>query len=129
MAAQQASLRRQQFLLGQQQLKLQQIQLQQQQRQQQQQQQQQGRQGHHQPYMHGSHTPITAHSPYFDSQNMLKDPRLINPQSDYDYTQLPGQYDFMGGGRDSFTSVAQKGKLMPSHTDSRLQNSIGVTIC
>lgn len=107
MAAQQANLRRQQYQLGQQQLKLQQIQLQQQR------QQQQSRQGPPQPshhYMHGSHTPITAHSPYFDSQHMLKDPRLVNPQSDYDYMQLPGQYDFMSA-RDSFASTAQKGKL------------------
>jgi len=41
---------------------------------------------------------------------MLKDPRLVNPQSDYDYMQLPGQYDFMSA-RDSFASTAQKGKL------------------
>ncbi|GJJ70192.1 pumilio RNA-binding family [Entomortierella parvispora] len=114
LAAQQANLRRQQYQLGQQQLKLQQIQLQQQR------QQQQNRSGQHQ-YMHGSHTPITAHSPYFDSQHMLKDPRLVNPQSDYDYMQLPGQYDFMGG-RDSFASAAQKDlhSMLISHDEASL---------
>ncbi|KAF8935476.1 mRNA binding protein puf3 [Haplosporangium gracile] len=81
LALQQANLRRQQFHLNQQQLKLQQIQLQQQR-----QQQQQFQQLHHP--LHGSHTPITAYSPYFDSQNVLKDPRMMNPQFGYDY--LPG---------------------------------------
>ncbi|KAF9326188.1 mRNA binding protein puf3, partial [Linnemannia elongata] len=81
LALQQANLRRQQFHLNQQQLKLQQIQLQQQR-----QQQQQFQQLQHP--LHGSHTPITAYSPYFDSQNVLKDPRMMNPQFGYDY--LPG---------------------------------------
>ncbi|KAG0333260.1 mRNA binding protein puf3 [Podila horticola] len=75
LAAQQAKLQRQQYELGQQQLKLQHLQLLQQQRQQQQM---------RQPF-HGSNTPLTAYSPYFDSQNMLKDPRQINPQFGYDY--------------------------------------------
>ncbi|KAG0378648.1 mRNA binding protein puf3 [Mortierella sp. AD032] len=82
LALQQANLRRQQFQLNQQQLKLQQIQLQQQR-----QQQQQFQQLHHP--LHGSHTPITAYSPYFDSQNVLKDPRMMNPQFGYDYLQDP----------------------------------------
>ncbi|KAF9576116.1 mRNA binding protein puf3 [Mortierella alpina] len=89
LALQQANLRRQQFHLSQQQLKLQQMQLQQQQQQYQQQHFQQLQ--HHQ--LHGSHTPVTAYSPYFDSQNMLKDPRVINPQFGYDFTSMPGQHE------------------------------------
>ncbi|KAK3827028.1 MAG: armadillo-type protein [Linnemannia gamsii] len=76
LAIQQANIRRQQYELNQQQLKLQQLQ---QQRFQQLQQKQ--------PY-HGSHTPVTAYSPYFDNNTMLKDPRQINPQYGYDYNLM-----------------------------------------
>ncbi|KAF8941922.1 mRNA binding protein puf3 [Haplosporangium gracile] len=76
LAIQQANIRRQQYELNQQQMKLQQLQ---QQRLQQLQQKQP---------LHGSHTPVTAYSPYFDSNTMLKDPRLINPQYGYDYNLM-----------------------------------------
>ncbi|KAG0320477.1 mRNA binding protein puf3 [Linnemannia gamsii] len=76
LAIQQANIRRQQYELNQQQLKLQQLQ---------QQRLQQLQQKHS---LHGSHTPVTAYSPYFDSNTMLKDPRLINPQYGYDYNLM-----------------------------------------
>ncbi|KAG0335425.1 Dihydroorotate dehydrogenase (quinone), mitochondrial [Podila humilis] len=75
LAAQQARLSQQQYELNQQQLRLQHLQLLQQQRQQQVQKQQS---------FQGSNTPLTAYSPYFDSQTMLKDPSQINPQFGYD---------------------------------------------
>ncbi|KAF9954995.1 mRNA binding protein puf3 [Mortierella alpina] len=84
LAIQQANIRRQQYELNQQQLKLQQMQ---QQRQQQQHQQLHHLQHKDQPF-HGSHTPLTAYSPYFDSQTMLKDPTLINPQYGIDYNLM-----------------------------------------
>ncbi|KAG0200303.1 mRNA binding protein puf3 [Mortierella sp. GBA30] len=100
LAIQQANIRRQQYELNQQQLKLQQLQ----------QQRQQQQQLHHlphkeQPY-HGSHTPLTAYSPYFDSQTMLKDPSLINPQYGIDYSLMthPG-------------FLAQKDQYAPAQKD------------
>ncbi|KAF9094198.1 mRNA binding protein puf3 [Mortierella sp. AD031] len=109
LAIQQANLRRQQFHLNQQQLKLQQIQLQQQR-----QQQQQFQQLHHP--LHGSHTPITAYSPYFDSQNVLKDPRMMNPQFGYDY----GSHD-LSGNRDVL-SASQKDlhSMLAGHDEASL---------
>ncbi|KAF9093128.1 mRNA binding protein puf3 [Mortierella sp. GBA35] len=95
LAIQQANIRRQQYELNQQQLKLQQLQ---QQRQLQQLQQKQ-------PF-HGSHTPVTAYSPYFDSQGMLKDPRLINPQYGYDYNLMT-----------TSGYLAQKDHFAPVQTD------------
>ncbi|KAG0040894.1 mRNA binding protein puf3 [Podila clonocystis] len=81
LAAQQADLRRQQYQLNQQQLKLQQMQMQQQLRLQ------------SQPsHLHGSHTPVTAFSPYFDNQNMIRDPRVN--QYGYDFISSPDQQDF-----------------------------------
>ncbi|KAI1310213.1 mRNA binding protein puf3 [Mortierella claussenii] len=82
LAIQQANIRRQQYELSQQQLKLQQM-------------QQQRQQHHHQLHQlqkqhsfHGSHTPVTAYSPYFENQTMVKDPRMINPQYGYDYNLM-----------------------------------------
>ncbi|KAG0288750.1 mRNA binding protein puf3, partial [Dissophora globulifera] len=129
LAARQASLRRQQFHLTQQQLQLQQIQLQQQQqleqqqRHQQQQQQQQYFSPTHQQYpLLGSHTPVTAQSPYFDGQGMLKDPRLVSPQFGYEFMPMPmaGQHDFQGS-RDHLTP-AQKDlhSMMASHDEASL---------
>ncbi|KAG0035067.1 mRNA binding protein puf3 [Podila clonocystis] len=81
LAAQQADLRRQQYQLNQQQLKLQQMQMQQQLRMQ------------PQPsHVHGSHTPVTTFSPYFDNQNMTRDPRVN--QYGYDFISNPDQQDF-----------------------------------
>ncbi|KAF9163652.1 mRNA binding protein puf3 [Mortierella sp. AD010] len=88
LAVQQANIRRQQYELNQQQLKLQQMQ--------QQRQQQQLHQLQKQHSFHGSHTPVTAYSPYFDSQNTLKDSRLVNPQFGYDYNSLMSGPGFLG---------------------------------
>ncbi|KAF9131299.1 mRNA binding protein puf3 [Mortierella sp. GBA39] len=113
LALQQANLRRQQFHLNQQQLKLQQIQLQQQR-----QQQQQFQQLHHP--LHGSHTPITAYSPYFDSQNMLKDPRMMNSQFGYDYLPSSGLQD-SSSSRDLLTA-SQKDlhSMLAGHDEASL---------
>ncbi|KAF9212168.1 mRNA binding protein puf3 [Podila verticillata] len=81
LAAQQADLRRQQYQLNQQQLKLQQMQMQQ-------------LRLSHPSQLHGSHTPVTAFSPYFDNQNMVRDPRLINPQYGFDFNSTPDQQEF-----------------------------------
>ncbi|KAG0044433.1 mRNA binding protein puf3 [Gryganskiella cystojenkinii] len=104
LAIQQANIRRQQYELGQQQLKLQQMQLQQQQQRQHQHQQLQllqQKQGYH-----GSHTPVTAYSPYFENQTMLKDPRQINPQYGFDYSLMnhPGY-------------LGKKDQFMPAQKD------------
>ncbi|KAF9957909.1 mRNA binding protein puf3 [Mortierella alpina] len=115
LAVQQASLRRQQFHLNQQQLKLQQMQLQQQQ---QQYQHQHFQQLQHQ--LHGSHTPVTAYSPYFDSQTMIKDPRLVNPQFGYDFAPMPGQLE-LHENRDHLTA-AQKDlhSMLAGHDEASL---------
>jgi hypothetical protein len=42
----------------------------------------------HKQSVHGSHTPLTAYSPYFENQTMLKDPRQINPQYGFDYNLM-----------------------------------------
>ncbi|KAF9582416.1 mRNA binding protein puf3 [Lunasporangiospora selenospora] len=80
LALQQADLRRKQAELNRQQLKIQQLQ--------QQRQQQQFQHLQKQHSFHGSHTPVTAYSPYFDSQTMIKDPRSINPQYGFDYNMM-----------------------------------------
>ncbi|KAF9916518.1 mRNA binding protein puf3 [Lobosporangium transversale] len=92
LAIQQANVRRQQYELNQQQLKLQQMQ-----------QQRQLHQLHKQHSYHGSHTPVTAYSPYFENQTMVKDPRLINPQYGLDYN-LVTQPGFMTQ-KDQFTPM------------------------
>ncbi|KAF9917982.1 mRNA binding protein puf3 [Linnemannia zychae] len=91
LAIQQANIRRQQYELNQQQLKLQQL-------------QQQRLQQLQQKQLHGSHTPVTAYSPYFDSNTMLKDPRLINPQYGYDYSNLMTSSGYLGQ-KDHFSPV------------------------
>ncbi|KAF9318671.1 mRNA binding protein puf3 [Podila horticola] len=93
LAAQQADLRRQQYQLNQQQLKLQQMQM-----------QQQLRMQSHPSHLHGSHTPVTAFSPYFDNQNMIRDPRVN--QYGYDFISSPDQQEFAQNDQFSLTDKA-----------------------
>ncbi|KAF9289874.1 mRNA binding protein puf3 [Mortierella antarctica] len=94
LAAQQADLRRQQYQLNQQQLKLQQMQM-----------QQQLRMQSHPSHLHGSHTPVTAFSPYFDNQNMIRDPRVN--QFGFDVISSPDQQEFAQN--DQFSLVDKAG--------------------
>ncbi|KAF9421916.1 mRNA binding protein puf3 [Podila epigama] len=99
LVAQQADLRRQQLQLSQQRLKLHQMQKQQQFR------HMQHSQPHtHQSHLQGSHTPVTAFSPYFENNNMVRDPRLINAQYGYDFLLMPDNKDSSGQG-DQYSSM------------------------
>ncbi|KAG0247562.1 hypothetical protein BG011_001297, partial [Mortierella polycephala] len=117
LAMQHANLRRQQLQLNQQQLKLQQMQMQQQRQHQQHLQQAHNQQQQH--HHHGSHTPVTTYSPYFDGQNMLKDPRMMGPQFGYDLPQASGQNDFQVN-RDLTPAQKDLHSMMAGHDEASL---------
>ncbi|KAF9426385.1 Pumilio 2 [Entomortierella beljakovae] len=50
-------------------------------------------QQHLQGYLHGSQTPITTRSPYFDNRNMSNELRETSTQAGYDFMPMPGQHD------------------------------------
>lgn len=67
--------------------------------------QQQLRMQSHPSHLHGSHTPVTAFSPYFDNQNMIRDPRVN--QYGYDFISSPDQQEFAQNDQFSLTDKGE----------------------